>query len=333
MSTRLKYMLIVLALLVLLAGTAVLLLSRVDMKLRFEALASEVTGLQVAVHGGASIGLFPTPHVALQAVTLKNMESPIASVGEADIGVEWWPLLLRREVRIKRLVLRNLSVEVERDRNGYFNFENPTPAKRMVPAMSLGRLALSKASFRYTNRQADNEVAATDCSVDSNHVQLVHGYSADILAHLSLTAQLVCVEARNDRFVVGDVNAAVTGERGSFKLAPLTMLIMGGKGSGTIDAEFVGERPAYRVHFAVTQLYADELFKFLASGKVGEGMLDFTADLSMRGRAAAELTRTAQGTALLRGENLAMESGERRRTRTGHGNGNESKSPCHAGRT
>jgi AsmA protein len=301
-------LLIVLALLVLLAALAVFLLSRVDAKSRFEALVSEVTGLEVAVKGSVSIGLFPTPHVALKEVTLKNKESRIASVGEADIGVAFWPLL-RRQVRIRRLLLRNVSVEVERDRNGHFNFEKPSQAKRLVPAMSLGRLSLAKASFRYTNRESDSEFTATACSVDSNDVQLAEGYSADIMEHLSLAAHFVCAEARNDRFVGADVNSSVTGERGTFKLAPVTMQIMGGEGSGIIDADFTGMIPAYRVHFAITELHVDDLFKFLASGKVGEGMLDFTADLSMRGHNADEMTRTAQGEATLRGKNLQIAIG------------------------
>jgi AsmA protein len=53
----------------------------------------------------------------------------------------------------------------------------------------------------------------------------------------------------------------------------------------------------------------DDLFKSLASGKVGEGVLDFTADLSMRGRNAVEMTRTAQGEASLHGKNLEISIG------------------------
>jgi len=309
MSRRLKLTLMILVPLVLLGALVALLLSRVDAKSRFEAMVSEATGLEVAVKGNVSIGLFPTPHVALKEVTLKNRESEIASVGEADIGVAFWPLL-RKQVRIKRLVLRNVSVEVERDRNGHFNFAKPSQAKRLVPAMSLGRLSLAKASFRYINRESDKELTATDCQFDGNNVQLAEGDSADIMEHLSLSAHVVCAEVRNDLFIGADVNFSVAGERGIFKFTPVTMQIMGGKGSGIIYADFAGRVPAYRVRYAVTQLHVDDLFKSLASGKVGEGMLDFTADLSMRGRNASEMTRTAQGEASLRGKNLNIAIGD-----------------------
>jgi uncharacterized protein involved in outer membrane biogenesis len=308
MSTRLKLTLIALAPLVLLAALAVFLLSRVDAKSRFEAAVSEATGLEVAVKGNVSIGLLPSLHVALKEVTLKNKGSQIASLGEADVGVALWPLL-RKQVRIKRLMLRNVSVEVERDRNGHFNFAKPSQANRPVPAMSLGRLSLAKASFRYVNRQSDKSFIATDCNIDSNDVQLTEGSSTDIMEHLSLSAHVVCAEVSNSLFVGTDVDFSVAGDRGIFKFTPVTMQIMGGKGSGIIDADFAGAIPAYRVHYAVMQLHVDDLFQSLVPGKVGEGVLDFTADLSMRGRNAVELTRTAQGEALLRGKNLEIAIG------------------------
>jgi uncharacterized protein involved in outer membrane biogenesis len=308
MTTRLRLTLIVLTALLLLAALAVFLLSRVDTKSRFEAVVSEATGLEAAVDGAVAIGFFPTLHVALKDVTLKNKELQIASIGEADVGVELWPLL-RRQLRIKRLDLRNVNIEVERDRNGRFSFADPSQAERAMPATSVGRLSLAKVSLRYINRRSDKEIKATDCNVDGTDVQLTEGNSADIMEHLAFAAHVVCAEVRNDRFVGTGVDFSVAGERGVFKFRPVTMQIMNGRGSGIIDADFTGAMPAYRVHYAVTQLHVEDLFKSLVSGKVGEGVLDFSADLSMRGHDAIEMTRTAQGEASLRGRDLRIAIG------------------------
>jgi AsmA protein len=67
--------------------------------------------------------------------------------------------------------------------------------------------------------------------------------------------------------------------------------------------------PAYQVHYAVTRLHVEDLFKSLAPRRVGEGFLDFTADLAMRGHDAVEMTRTAQGEASLRGKDLKIAIG------------------------
>ena len=308
MSRQLKLALMVFAPLVLLGALVVFLLSRVDAKSRFEAIASEATGLEVTVNGNVAIGLFPTPHVVLKEVTLRNGELQIASLGEADASVALWPLL-RQLVQIQRLALRNVNIEVERDRNGDLNFAKPSQASRPVTAMSLGRLSLAKASFRYINRQSDSQFTAIDCNVDSDNVQLAAGNSAGIMERLSLSAHGACAQVRNDQFVGADVDFSFAGQRGVFKLTPVSMQMMGGKGSGIIDADFTGGIPAFEVHYAVTQLHVDDLFKSLAPRKVGEGFLDFTADLSMRGRSAIEMTRTSKGEASLRGKDLMIAIG------------------------
>ena len=176
--------------------------------------------------------------------------------------------------------------------------------------MSLGRVSLVKATLHYTNQGTDGELKATDCKFDSNDFQLSEGTSEDILKHLSLSASVVCAEMRNKLFVGTDVHLSIAGENGIFKLKPVTMRIMDGKGSGNIDANFTGAAPAYRVHYAVTQLHVDNLFRSIAPGKVGEGFMDFTTDLAMRGWDANELTRSAGGEASLRGKDLDIAIGD-----------------------
>ena len=308
MSTRLKLILMGVGVLGLVAALSAFLLSRVDVKSRFVAMATEATGLEVVVKGNVSIRLLPAPHVVLRGVSLRNKSAEIASAGEADIGVEFWPLL-RRQVTISHVSLRDARFELERDRAGRFNFAAASRAGRLVPALSLGRVSLTGTSFRYVNQQTQGEFAGADCTFEGTHVQMTGGSSADIMEQLSLSGRIACAQARNDRFVGSDVKASITGERGRFRIEPLTMRIMGGKGSGSVDATFSSRTPVYRIHYAVAQLHVEELFKFLASERVGDGMLDFAADLSMSGRDAGELTRTASGEASLRGENLDIAIG------------------------
>ena len=322
MSRPLKIISIVLAPLLLLVAVAVFLLSRLDVQSRFVEMATEATGLDVAVNGRVSIGLLPAPHVTLKDVILKSNKSPasqVASFGEGNVGVAFWPLL-RRHVRITRLELRNVVVDVERDSNGDLNFSTPSgspPAKRPIPSMSLGHVSLAKTTLRYTNRQLGKELKATDCNFASDDLQLMHlaknegeSEGKDILKLLSMTARVDCAEVRNDSFVGTDVKFAVAGEQGIFKFTPITMQTMGGTGTGDVDADFNGAVPAYRVRYAVTRLHVDDLFKSLAPGKVGEGFMDFTADLSMRGFDSLDLIRSAQGEASLHGKDLTLAIGD-----------------------
>ncbi|HWZ62730.1 MAG TPA: AsmA family protein [Steroidobacteraceae bacterium] len=309
MPRVLRTVLIVLAPLMLLLAVAVFLLSRVDTKSEFEMVASDATGLDVAVNGNVSIGLFPIPHATLKDVTLKHKESQIVSASEADVGVEFWPLL-RKQVRIQRLALQNVSIDVVRDRNGHYNFLTPSKIAHPVPAISLGRVSLVNATLHYTNQETDRELQASDCTLDSDEFQLSEGASADILKHLSVSASVVCAEMRSNLFVGTDVHFSIAGQNGVFTRTPVTMTIMGGKGSGNIDANFTGAAPVYRVHYAVTRLHGDDLFKTIAPGKVAGGSMDFTADLALRGWDADEMTRSADGEAALRGKDLDVAIGD-----------------------
>jgi AsmA protein len=308
MSRSLKIILITTAAFILLAALAVFLLTRVDTKSRFETVATEATGLEVVVNGNVSIHLFPTLHVVLQDVILRNQQAQIASVNQANIGVEFWPLF-RKQVRITRMELQNANIEIERNRNGIFNFVNPSRVEHSIGPLILGHVLLTKATFHYANQQSNKEIKASDCNLDGNDVQTSEGHSADIMKSLSLEAHVVCAELRNNLFVGTDVNFSVTGKRGKFKFTPVTMQLVGGKGTGDIDADFSGTLPAYRIHYAVAQLQVAELFRSLAPARAGEGLLDFTAELSMRGFDADEMTRTATGEASLHGENIQLAIG------------------------
>ncbi|MEQ1579531.1 MAG: AsmA family protein [Steroidobacteraceae bacterium] len=308
MTKPLKWSLIALAALVLLLAIATALLSSVDVKSRVEVFASQATGLTVAVGGKASVGLLPTLHVVLQGVTVRNADAEIASVGEADIGIAAWSLL-RQQPRVNRLGLRDVKLEIERRRDGRYSFSVDRQGAGEVPALQLDRLSLTNASFRYANRQREKEFRASQCSLDSGDLQLSAGAAADVLKNLTLTAEGSCAEVRNELFVGTDVEWSMAGEQGLFRFTPVTMQMLGGKGAGSIDAQFTQKIPTYRIRYAVTRLHLDDLFRSVSPGKKGEGFMDLTLDLTMHGFNADELTRTTQGEASLRGENLEVAIG------------------------
>jgi hypothetical protein len=309
MSKPVKWSLFALATCVLLLVIASVWLAGMDVRSRVEALASEATGLSVAIAGEASLGLFPSVHVALQGVTVRNAAAPIASVGEADIGLALWPLL-RQQVRFTRLALRDVSLDIERTRDGRFNFSVDRKSEGLLPALGLQRLSLDDVSFRYVNGETGKELSASGCALDSSDLQLPAGKVADVMRHLSLTAEGHCAEVRNELFVGTDVRWSVSGGKGQFRFEPVTMQMMSGQGTGNIEAVFTHAVPRYRIRYAVTRLHLDDLFASVSPGKTGEGYLDLTLDLAMRGFNAQELTRTTQGEASLRGENLEVAIGD-----------------------
>ncbi len=84
------------------------------------------------------------------------------------------------------------------------------------------------------------------------------------------------------------------------------MGFFGAQGSGSIRADFSDAAPRYDVRYALPQFRIEEFFNTLSPQKVAEGRMDFSANLSMRGKTVNLLRQTLEGQISLRGENLRL---------------------------
>jgi len=137
---------------------------------------------------------------------------------------------------------------------------------------------------------------------------------ADLLRRISFSGTAGIGEVRTEDLVVSDLKSAVAGKDGILDLNPVTMRLFGGQGSGGLQADFSGSVPHYRVYYSLSKFRIEEFLKVLSPKKVAEGSMDFSATLSMRGKTANELKRTADGVISLRGENLTLDGVDLDRT-------------------
>jgi len=138
--------------------------------------------------------------------------------------------------------------------------------------------------------------------------------TADLLRRISFSGTAGIGEVRTEELVVSDLKAAVAGKDGVLDLNPVTMRLFGGQGSGGLQADFSGSVPHYRVYYSLSKFRIEEFLKVLSPKKVAEGSMDFSATLSVRGKTANELKRTADGEISLRGENLTLDGVDLDRT-------------------
>ncbi len=321
----LKYFLLSIVLVILLcAGAGIWLLSRLDVKAQFEAAASEATGLQIVVQGDVNITLVPALHARFTRLSVRNRGTPFASIGEADVGVEFLPLL-RRELRVKRLALSDINAQVERDAQGQFNFIATTrrPASTPLPApmssmaaavipiaASVSRLTFERTNVRYLDRQLGEEITANGCSFAASDLELLSATTRQLaLKNLAFAAKVACDEVRTTPLTVTGLAFAMTTRGGVVQLRSLELQVLGGQGAGELDVDVSGPEPLYRISYAVRQLRVEQLFKVLATNIPAEGAMDFSTNLSMQGSDAAALRRTVRGDALLEGRELKLAVG------------------------
>ena len=274
-------------------------------KPRLERAASEALGMEVHAGGRLGIAFFPGLHVRLDDVQIRNQGIEIASAKEASLEIALLPLL-HKEVRIRRLGLQRPRISMKRNSDGNFNFEQRKEAKGTFPTPVLDHLSFSDGTFLYEDEQSGEGFEVANFNLDVRSLRIAGGNSAEFLKNLSFTAEFACREIRTKGLMFSDVKFTGKGKNGIFALNPVTMLLFGGQGSGSIEADFSGPVPHYSVRSSLAKFQIEEYFKTLTSKKVAEGSMDFSASLSMRGNTVKEITQTAGGEVSLRGENLTL---------------------------
>ncbi|MBM2828549.1 MAG: hypothetical protein HW408_1081 [Actinobacteria bacterium] len=302
------------ALLILAAVALVLFVDVNAHKPRLEAAASDALGMEVRIGGRLGIGLFPGFHVTIEDVRIRNRGMDIVSVANAAIGIELLPLL-HKEVRIVKIGMKRPRISIERDRDGKFNFETPEEeagkkppreAEGTLPELEVGKVSLSGGTLLYTDKKSGEVIEAGDFNLDVSPLRLSGGKPPDLLKHLSFTAEFDCKELRMKNLAVSGLKFSVVGKDGVLDIKPFTMHIFGGQGSGSIRADLSGPVPLLHLSYSLTKFRFEEFLKSLSPQKTAEGPMDFSAILSMRGKTAKEMERTADGDVSLRGEDLTM---------------------------
>ena len=300
--------------LVVLAAAVAALVLRANAKPRLEAVASEALAMEVSVDGRLSVGFLPRLHVALTDVHARKRGVEIGSADQVDVGIELLPLFYR-DVRIKTIGLKRLRIAIERDRDGKLNVSQSSQTKGTHSALAVAKISVSDATLLYANRQSGNEFEAADCNLDVSRLRFSSRESANLLKNLSLAAKLACGRIQTQEISASEVQFSVDGKDGVFSLDPLTMSLFGGQGSGNVRADLSGSLPVYHVHYKLAKFQIDEFFKFLSpknAGRknVGDGSLDFAANLVLQGNTNDALKQSAAGEASLYGENLRLEIGD-----------------------
>jgi uncharacterized protein involved in outer membrane biogenesis len=151
------------------------------------------------------------------------------------------------------------------------------------------------------------KVTADRLALDVENLAVGDEEKADLLRRISFSGTAGIGELRTEDLVASDLKSAIAGKNGVIDLDPVTMRLFGGHGSGSLRADLSGSVPQYNVRYSLSKFRIEEFLKTLSPKKTAEGSMDFTSNLSSRGKTANEMKRTANGEVSLRGENLTLD--------------------------
>jgi AsmA protein len=274
-------------------------------KARLEATASQTLGLEFSIGGPLGTAFFPGLRITLEDVHIRNRGAEVASAQQASLQVELLPLL-QNAVRITGIALKNPTITIERGRDGHFNFEQPQADDITLPLLDWPLIAVSDASLVYADKRSSDRFEAQDCRVDVHDLQLPGGPRAGFAKSIAFTAELTCGKVLGGGFTAADLTLSATAKSGVFELTPVKARVFGTQSSGTIQADFTKDVPAFHVHYALPQFPIEEFFKATSRQQLAAGRMDFSANLSMQGTTGKQLRQTVQGQVSLRGKDLTL---------------------------
>ena len=175
MKAAVRIIAIILGVVVVLFGALAAYLSFVfdpnDYRDRIAQEAEKATGRQLAIEGDLSLSVFPWVGVEIGQARLGNApgfgDAPFASVGQVELRARLMPLL-RSEIEVARVVLRDLKLDLVVDERGMTNWgdlagDEKTPSKapdspaaqggRAVAGLVVSGVQVDSARISYTDRR------------------------------------------------------------------------------------------------------------------------------------------------------------------------------------
>lgn len=276
-------------------------------KSQLEAAASDALGMQVRIGGPLVLKFFPSIGMTLEDVHIRSHDAEFATAKQARLGIELVSLL-RREVRIPTIEFSHATIAVERGRDGRLNFGGPgtTP----LPQIESTAVSFTDLTFVYTNRKEGSGVQAGPCDVQARHLRLAESRGGELMKSLSFSASVSCERITTRAWPMSDVKFAAESSKGVLEARKITLHAFGGRGTANVHADFTVAVPAFRVHGELSRFHIEEFSKNFSQKKVGEGLMDFSTNLTMSGRDADEMTRSSSGEASLHGTDLTLEVGD-----------------------
>lgn len=159
---------------------------------------------------------------------------------------------------------------------------------------------------RLVHTGAGGKVTAARIALGVDNLVVGGEGKAELLRRISFSGTAGIGEVRTENLVVTGLASEFAGKGGILDLNPVSMSLFGGQGSGSLRADLSASVPHYHVRYSLSRFRIEEFLKALSPKKVAEGSMALSATLSMRGKTANEMKRTADGEVSLRGEDLTM---------------------------
>ena len=269
-----------------------------------------------------SLRAIPRPGLQIGGLRIAERDgSPIGVVDQIIVEVKLAPLL-RRELVVDRVIVKQPMITLSRNADGALNLPLPA-APRAAPVASGAATSEGLPPITVALEEArieDGEVTIHDHALPKgpplvrtrgldvvlNQVSLAPGLTAVggddplFLQRLTVAGTVKLREGNyqtsSQAFKVEDLNTNIAIKESVVRLDGISVKLLGGKGSGTAVANLSGKTPAYETNIKLDALQMDKLYE--AMGML-PGIITGTAStqeaITTRGHTPDDFQRTLTG--------------------------------------
>ncbi len=294
--------------LVVFAGILALMLNIKGFTPRIEAAASTALGMDVRIKGGIGISLFPGFGLTLKDVDVRDRGLDVVTVEKMRIGLKLIPLA-RSEIKIIRVGLVKPVFSIVRSKSGIFDLERPGGAS-WEKLLAVKQISISQGSLVYNDEKSNEKIEVGDLDLSIRNFFSNGTDSSELFKNISFAGDIRCKILKIYNFTLMNLVMRATGEKGILDINPVSMNIFGGRGNGSIHVDVTLPSPHYRVIYTLNRVRIEELLQQYSLKKIPrktiEGPIDFSADLTAKGKSGDDVKRSLNGNLSFNGENLML---------------------------
>ncbi|WP_020158800.1 AsmA family protein [Methylobacter marinus] len=211
-----------------------------DFKPEIQAAVKDKIGRELTLEGELKLSVFPWLGISSGKMVLSNAEGfqskPFAEIEESNINVKLLPLL-SKEIEVDRIVLKGLTVNLAKNKQGINNWHDLVETQPEIPApdsgkqdvqpsakaqtiLSIGGITIKNARIDWDNQKNGKHLEFKDVNLNTDKIVFDQPFAVDLAlvvsdtqAKLTETIKLamdLTVNEKLDVFHLADVNLQTT---------------------------------------------------------------------------------------------------------------------------
>ncbi len=295
-----------------------------EYKPRIQKAIKESTGYEIVIHGDIALSLSPAG-VSISDIEVSNPyykpEAPFAKLGSFDIALDL-SALLKKEVKVSHLSLDNLTLVIEKNSEGNFNYILPKTVKEAAstpkaldsnvtaeldanfPLVNVTKVKFSNANILYKDVNGSDEAAFQKVDLEMNNIN--YDPTKHQLQGLSFLAKMHIDKIVYDKYFISDISMALEMKDAIAVSENLKYTLFDTPIVGNGKFDFSGKQPKILIKNKIDGLKLSTLSKALFNKDVLDGTANGDIKLSFFVGDALSFKSTINGYIHLSGKDITL---------------------------